>query len=205
MLVKIFCTSIFIIIVICPLKAQTSLSISEFSAIRSREEIPLNISQSIRDIVDIDNIFDFYEGTWTAQVENEIVTFIITKSTRNYVRGITLEVLKINYKIENLNGDLIFDSTLMLGESYSGMEGEYFNKNGYYTGRWGHRDTTDDRCSSSGFFFLKRSDLLIAQPVLTEQIEFSYIVGRDMSRPSCTNGYETPPIPYDQILTFTKM
>jgi hypothetical protein len=175
------------------------MDLIDFSRIRETGELPLRIPATIQTIEDLNNTFDPYIGSWTTQANGTNITIFISKTTREYVRGSILEVLRIKYRIEDLNGNLILDARSMSSGS-SGMEGEYFTNNGYYTGRWGHRDTPGTLCSSSGHFFMKHSIVN-----LSEKIEFSYIYGRDMGNRSCTNGYETPPIPRDSLLTFTRV
>ncbi len=180
--------------------AQTTMGIMEYSRIREGSELPLDIPENVERIADIDNTYAPYLGTWTASTVTGKITFFILENQLDYIGNTTIDVLRIHYMVEDFDGDVIFDSRNMPPNTFSGFNGRYFKSDGSYVGRWYHAGVAGSRCNSSGFFSIKLSRDLF----LGDTLDFSYIFGRDMGHISCSDGYNIPPLPKDQTVTFSR-
>lgn len=198
MLKNIKFVGIFMFVFIKSLNAQTTMSIEEYGAMIQADN---SFPEDLRSIVDNNNSLDVYIGEWQGtDSQNNKITFYINPITTSILDNKTLEGLKISYKVEDVNNNLIFDSRLLTNGSYSGFKGKFINSNGYYQGRWGYVIDPQSICTSSGTFAIKRFEEWQGP----EYIEFIYGYDEFMMYGFCPNGFETPPIAREENITLIK-
>jgi len=117
---------IFISIITYSCKAQIVPVENLYEYLEAEEGVPEGTTY----IKDVNNLFDEFLGTWLLQNDNKNYTFIINKTTKTFSSGTLKDLLVIKYKIEDLDGTILYDTTLLPDDDLKNMQGRYFLEGG---------------------------------------------------------------------------
>lgn len=103
-------------------------------------------------IKDINNKLGKFVGVWKGVYNNRNYEFRVSKVVHtSKIRDLKIDKLKIKYKITEMNGDVVEDTTGIIGDSYLIITGLYLSSSGayvlYYQGR-------DSSCGQNGDLFI---------------------------------------------------
>lgn len=136
---------LFLIIISC--KAQTIPVEDHINYLDNQTEIPEGAY-----IKDINNKLGKFVGVWKGEYNNRNYEFRVNKIVYNSSsRNLKIDILQIKYKITEMNGDVIEDTTGIIGDSDLIIDGQYLASSGAYVLFYQGRESD---CGQNGDLFI---------------------------------------------------
>ncbi|SDG88804.1 DUF6705 family protein [Winogradskyella thalassocola] len=148
---------------------------------------------------DVNNLFDEFIGVWIGSYNDKNFTFIISETTeQSSIRPLSFDKLMINYKVTDISGVTLIDTTNLPITNLLVMQGTYFIENGesYQLSYYGE----EFECGDFGKIFIT----VINNNVNPSELNVYFSQGHDINDPNeCTNDV-TIPFPRDVNFTLIK-
>lgn len=117
-------------------KAQQILPIEDAYIYIENQDV--GIPENITHIKDVNHLLDKYVGTWIGSYDNKTIELRVVSYTENSY-GILWDELKARYKITDIFGNIILDTTSLPNDNQLVCFGDYLDPNGstyrmYYVG-----------------------------------------------------------------------
>lgn len=181
--------------------SQTTMNLRQYG-IKVENETPF---PEVTRIIDDDNSLDAYTGIWEAVDSNQNkITFYISKVTEEWIEGIMIDQVIIDYTVTDVDGNLLIDNRNLPNDFKSSFDGEYIKPNGVYVGTWGHVESPDIICGTFGSFYLKKLRPLNG-PAYLEFYYYENFFTPIMVEGDCPDGFEFPLIPISTKLNFYRI
>ena len=147
---------------------------------------------------DVNNMLNKYEGTWIGTHNGMAYEFRIEKFTNHFL-GISVDELRLRYKITDANGSIIEDTTSEPDDSNLIIKGDYLSETGshYVLGFF----TRNERCELSASLYIS-----VGYDNNPSKMKANAIPNNDMGLvggdPNCPNGDDLPLIPKELVTLF---